>query len=198
MDIAHMDFTDKLEIVIEKTIPLLPADIGQQIRAMVTKEALITMAGISGAWSLYLQGGPTKKRLTSRPAYAAPWYSFDFVGVRESVLRLLTLAHVGIGYDFFSAANGEFTDVSIIPLDEDSSINAEGRAAHPVPVNAERANAPRPTEISPARCSDSPTSNTQSRFKRRAQNNERQCGNYQRRLQLESPSDSRSTSAQCQ
>lgn len=83
---------------------------------------------------LYLQGGPTKKRSTSRPAYAAPWYSFDFVGVRESVLRLLTLAHVGIGYDFFSAANGEFTDVSIIPLDEDSSINAEGRAARPVPV----------------------------------------------------------------
>lgn len=44
MNVAHMDFTDKLEIVVEKTIVLLPADIGQQLRAMVTKEALATMA----------------------------------------------------------------------------------------------------------------------------------------------------------
>lgn len=50
MDIAHMDFTDKLEIVVEKTIVLLPADIGQQLRAMVTKEALATMAVILTAW----------------------------------------------------------------------------------------------------------------------------------------------------
>ncbi|HAV1239715.1 TPA: hypothetical protein JGU28_004493 [Salmonella enterica] len=83
---------------------------------------------------LYLQGGPTKKRLTSRPAYAAPWYSFDFFGAEEPVQHLLTQAHVGIGYDFFSAANGEFTDVSIIPLAEDSSIDAGGSAARPVPA----------------------------------------------------------------
>lgn len=50
MDIAHMDFTDKLEIVVEKTIVLLPADIGQQLRAMVTKEALATIAVILTAW----------------------------------------------------------------------------------------------------------------------------------------------------
>lgn len=46
MDVAHMDFTDKLEIVVEKTIVLLPADVGQYLRSMITKEALITMAGI--------------------------------------------------------------------------------------------------------------------------------------------------------
>lgn len=50
MDVAHMDFTDKLEIVVEKTIVLLPADVGQYLRSMITKEALITMAGILIAW----------------------------------------------------------------------------------------------------------------------------------------------------
>ena len=50
MDIEHMDFTDKLEIVIEKTIPLLPADVGQYLRSMITKEALITMSVILSAW----------------------------------------------------------------------------------------------------------------------------------------------------
>ncbi|ECR9154676.1 hypothetical protein F2F83_21485, partial [Salmonella enterica] len=45
-----MDFTDKLEIVVEKTIVLLPADVGQYLRSMITKEALITMAGILIAW----------------------------------------------------------------------------------------------------------------------------------------------------
>ncbi|HAV1239777.1 TPA: hypothetical protein JGU28_004564 [Salmonella enterica] len=45
-----MDFTDKLEIVIEKTIPLLPADVGQYLRSMITKEALITMSVILTAW----------------------------------------------------------------------------------------------------------------------------------------------------
>ncbi|EEN6818295.1 hypothetical protein G5C90_004284, partial [Salmonella enterica] len=49
-DVAHMDFTDKLEIVVEKTIVLLPADVGQYLRSMITKEALITMAGILIAW----------------------------------------------------------------------------------------------------------------------------------------------------
>ncbi|ELX1985396.1 hypothetical protein ONI83_004836 [Escherichia coli] len=86
---------------------------------------------------IQLEGGPTKQRLTERPAYAAPYYVFDFVGDRDLVLTLLTIARVGVGYDFLSAANGEFTDVRIISLDKDTSINAgENRAARPVPVSA--------------------------------------------------------------
>ncbi|EDT2962809.1 hypothetical protein EL09_15175 [Salmonella enterica subsp. enterica] len=85
---------------------------------------------------LMLKGGPTKRRLTSRPAYASPYYAFDFVGVRESVLHLLTMTFVGIGYDVFSAANGEFADVHIIPLDADSSIAVQGAAMRPVPVQS--------------------------------------------------------------
>lgn len=38
MDVVHMDFIDKLEIAIEKTIPLLPADVGQYLRSMITKK----------------------------------------------------------------------------------------------------------------------------------------------------------------
>ncbi|EAO2687447.1 hypothetical protein E2X65_20345 [Salmonella enterica] len=83
-----------------------------------------------------LSGGPTRQRLTERPAYAAPYYVFDFVGVREPVLQLLTMTFVGVGYDVFSAGNGQFTDVSIIPLDEDNSIDAGGVAMRPVPVSA--------------------------------------------------------------
>lgn len=85
---------------------------------------------------LMLQGGPTKKRLTSRPAYTAPWYTFDFFGVRDAVLRLLTTAFVGVGYDVFSAANGAFSDIRIIPLDGDKSIDVNGMAMRPVPVTA--------------------------------------------------------------
>lgn len=82
-----------------------------------------------------LVGGPTKQRLTERPAYAAPYYVFDFVGVREVVLQLLTMTFVGVGYDVFSAANGQFTDVSIIPLGADVSIDVGGVAMRPLPAD---------------------------------------------------------------
>lgn len=85
---------------------------------------------------ILLDGGPTKKRLTSRPAYSAPFMSFDFLGDADAVERLLTLAHVGVGYDFFSAGNGEFGDVRIIPLEEDSSISVADDAVRPVPVSS--------------------------------------------------------------
>lgn len=85
---------------------------------------------------ILLTGGPTKKRLTSRPSYSAPYLTFDFVGNADAVEKLLTLAHVGVGYDYFSAANGEFTDVHIIPLDEDLSISADSNATRPVPAIA--------------------------------------------------------------
>ncbi|MBZ7735739.1 hypothetical protein FML36_28060 [Klebsiella pneumoniae] len=80
-------------------------------------------------------GGPTKKRMTTRPAYSAPYLTFDFVGDDESVEILLNHAHVGVGFDYFSAANGEFNNVMIIPLDCDTSISFEGMATRPVPVN---------------------------------------------------------------
>ncbi|WP_071603879.1 hypothetical protein [Dickeya sp. NCPPB 3274] len=80
-----------------------------------------------------LTGGPTKKRLTSRPAYSAPFFVFDFMGDKNAVLKLVTMTHVGVGYDFFTAANGQFTDVSIIPLKEDLSISNNGFANRPVP-----------------------------------------------------------------
>ncbi|EBZ5774917.1 hypothetical protein EC412_22135 [Salmonella enterica subsp. enterica serovar Redlands] len=83
-----------------------------------------------------LIGGPTKQRMNERPAYAAPYYVFDFMGIREPVLQLLTMTYVGVGYDVFSAANGEFSDVSIFPLDVDSSIDAGGIAMRPVPVHS--------------------------------------------------------------
>ncbi|HGN8926113.1 TPA: hypothetical protein ACK1K0_004171 [Klebsiella pneumoniae] len=87
-----------------------------------------------GKYSLIrLEGGPTKKRLTSRPAYSAPYLTFDFAGDADAVEKLLTLTHVGVGYDYFSAANGEFTDVRIIPLDEDISISSGNVAVRPVP-----------------------------------------------------------------
>ncbi|WP_439232216.1 hypothetical protein [Klebsiella quasipneumoniae] len=59
--------------------------------------------------------------------------TFDFAGDADAVEKLLTLTHVGVGYDYFSAANGEFTDVRIIPLDEDISISSGDVAVRPVP-----------------------------------------------------------------
>ncbi|HID5691702.1 TPA: hypothetical protein ACXETQ_005520 [Klebsiella pneumoniae] len=83
-----------------------------------------------------LTGGPTKRRMTTRPAYSAPYLTFDFVGSSEAVEILLNHAHVGVGYDFYSAANGEFNNVTILPLDIDTSISNEGMALRPVPVNS--------------------------------------------------------------
>ncbi|EOI2431437.1 hypothetical protein P3L42_27145 [Klebsiella pneumoniae] len=74
--------------------------------------------------------------MTTRPAYSAPYLTFDFVGSSEAVEILLNHAHVGVGYDFFSAANGEFNNVTILPLDIDTSISNEGMALRPVPVNS--------------------------------------------------------------
>ncbi len=98
---------------------------------------MFTPKGRNGKFSrITLEGGPTKKRLTTRPAYSAPFLSFDFCGDREAVETLLTLAHVGVGYDYFSGANGEFTDIRIIALDEDSSISVENKAVRPVPASS--------------------------------------------------------------
>lgn len=85
---------------------------------------------------VYTLGGPTKKRLITRPGYSAPFLSFDFVGVADTVEHLLSQAHVGVGYDFFSAGNGEFKNVQIIPLEEDSSISVGGSAVRPVPASS--------------------------------------------------------------
>lgn len=82
-----------------------------------------------------IAGGPTKKRMTTRPGYSAPYLTFDFVGDGDVVELLLNHAHVGVGYDYFSAANGEFNNVTIIPLDSDTSISHKGMATRPVPVN---------------------------------------------------------------
>lgn len=82
-----------------------------------------------------LIGGPTKKRMTTRPAYSAPYLTFDFVGDAGAVEILLNHAHVGVGYDYFSAGNGQFNNVMIIPLDNDTSISSEGMATRPVPVD---------------------------------------------------------------
>ncbi len=38
--------------------------------------------------------------MTTRPAYSAPYLTFDFVGSSEAVEILLNHAHVGVGYDF--------------------------------------------------------------------------------------------------
>lgn len=96
--------------------------------------AMFSPKGRNGKFNrIRFEGGPTKKRLITRPAYSAPYLSFDFVGDPDAVEKLLTLTHVGVGYDYFSAANGEFTDVRIIPLDEDLSISSNGVAVRPVP-----------------------------------------------------------------
>jgi hypothetical protein len=78
-------------------------------------------------------GGPTK-RMTTRPAYSAPYLTFDFVGDDESVEILLNHAHVGVGYDYFSAANGEFNNVMIIPWIATRAFPSR-MATRPVPVN---------------------------------------------------------------
>lgn len=51
MDVAHLNLQSRLEIVLTKAAALLPADVGQQLLAMITPQALATMAGIVVVWA---------------------------------------------------------------------------------------------------------------------------------------------------
>ncbi|WP_234455752.1 hypothetical protein [Kosakonia sp. LAM2021] len=51
MDVVRLDLQAKLKIVLTKAASLLPADVGQQLLALITPQALATMAGIVVLWA---------------------------------------------------------------------------------------------------------------------------------------------------
>lgn len=51
MDVSKLDLTGRLQIAVSKAAKLLPADVGSQLLAMVSPEALATMAGIIVVWA---------------------------------------------------------------------------------------------------------------------------------------------------
>ncbi|WP_312042533.1 hypothetical protein [Erwinia sp.] len=51
MDVFPNDIQSKLELVFSKAAALLPADVGQQLLAMLTPSALATMAGVIVIWA---------------------------------------------------------------------------------------------------------------------------------------------------
>lgn len=83
---------------------------------------------------LRLEGGPSKRRLTERPAYAAPYLSFDGVGDGRRVQSLLEFFVSGIGYDAMNCGMGAFSSVIYVPLQVDVSLIADGAAQRPLPV----------------------------------------------------------------
>lgn len=48
MNVLNMDMQQKLEVSITKAAKMLPGDVGQQLLAMLTPQALATMAAITG------------------------------------------------------------------------------------------------------------------------------------------------------
>ncbi|MDK1235004.1 hypothetical protein [Cronobacter turicensis] len=51
MEVIRLNLSSKLDVVIRKTAVLLPADVGQHLLAVITPEALATMAGIVVIWA---------------------------------------------------------------------------------------------------------------------------------------------------
>ncbi|WBF45984.1 hypothetical protein [Serratia rubidaea] len=51
MDVIRMDLQSKLQVVLTKAASLLPSDVGEQLLAMVTPQALATMAGVVAVWA---------------------------------------------------------------------------------------------------------------------------------------------------
>lgn len=96
--------------------------------------------GIKGRYpNIVFAGGPTKKRMTRRPAYAAQFAVFDFVGDAQKVLNLLRMAHVGIGYDAMNVSMGEFNTktIEINELTSDKSIFDGNKPTRVIPYTAD-------------------------------------------------------------
>jgi hypothetical protein len=95
--------------------------------------------GVKGKYKqIVVAGGPTKKRMSIRPAYAAPFALFDVYGDANAIVDLLKNTFVGIGYDAQNAGMGHFDtesiEVTILP--EDVSLVEAGQAKRPLPAGA--------------------------------------------------------------
>jgi hypothetical protein len=86
---------------------------------------------------IVVAGGPTKKRLTSRPAYAAAYIAFDGLGDVSPIKALLETYVIGIGYDAQNINSGAFSECIEIVLESDLSLFSEQKASRPLPAESE-------------------------------------------------------------
>lgn len=82
--------------------------------------------------SIVLAGGPTKKRLTQRQSYFAPYLHFHGVGDGGAIRQLLMQHLPGIGTDARTASSGEFISARVIP--GDFSYVEDGKALRRLPL----------------------------------------------------------------
>ncbi|HHP5493099.1 TPA: hypothetical protein ACSCYS_003498 [Aeromonas veronii] len=79
-------------------------------------------------------GGPTKQRLSSRPAYAVPYIAFDVRGDHVAIKTLLEYYLLGVGYDAQNIRSGAFSGCIVVPLDHDTSLVSNLKANRPLPA----------------------------------------------------------------
>lgn len=93
--------------------------------------------------NIVVAGGPTKSRMTVRPAYSAPYVVFDALGDTSAIADLLCNTFVGVGYDALNVGMGGFDteSIEIIVLEEDLSLVENGLAMRPVPTGFARGEA---------------------------------------------------------
>lgn len=87
--------------------------------------------------NINFNGGATKKRMTQRPAYSAPFVVFDFFGDKNSIENYLKNSHLGIGYDALNVTNGEFDtqNVEFVDLKTDISLIENEKAKRTLPAS---------------------------------------------------------------
>lgn len=101
--------------------------------------SMFSATGINGKYKkMQFSGGATKTRMTSRPAYSAPFACFDACGDAHAIRTLLKHTFVGIGYDAQNCGMGEFdtNTIEIIPLSSDLSLMQDGEAMRPLPATS--------------------------------------------------------------
>ena len=85
-----------------------------------------------------LQGGPTKRRLQDRPAYAAPAAVFFGRGNADLVFSLLDYYRPGVGYDAAGGGMGAYDLIEVSPMDNDYSLFwSDGTPNRPLPATSD-------------------------------------------------------------
>src|SRR5699024_785122 len=82
-----------------------------------------------------LLGGPTKTRLTMSPSYCAPYTIFYGHGDPWAIKQLIEFYVIGLGYDAQNVNMGAYSDIEVLPCQEDMSLVIDGAVNRSLPLD---------------------------------------------------------------
>lgn len=108
---------------------------GDQLHEGKRSSSMFSPNGKNRYKEIVVAGGPTKKRMTIRPAYCVPYAVFEAFGDASAIKDLLSNTFVGLGYDAQNVGMGAFDSACIeaFELEMDLSVSEAGLAKRPIP-----------------------------------------------------------------